>query len=59
MDEKKRSKNMIGEYLTYPSIAINFLKADKKINHEKIKLHIEKNMHNKKHTLARSQGSSA
>ncbi len=37
MDEKKRSKNMIGEYLTYPSIAINFLKADKKIKPEKIK----------------------
>ncbi|PCG20604.1 alpha/beta hydrolase [Brachyspira sp. G79] len=29
--EKVRKKNMIGEYLTYPSMAINFLKADKKI----------------------------
>ena len=37
MDEKKRSKNMIGEYLTYPSMAINFIKADKKIKPEKIK----------------------
>ena len=28
---------MVGEYLTYPSIAINFLKADKRIKPEKIK----------------------
>ena len=35
LKEKIRRKNMIGEYLTYPSMAINFLKADKKIKPEK------------------------
>ncbi|MEI0526543.1 alpha/beta hydrolase [Brachyspira murdochii] len=29
--EKIRKKNMIGDYLTYPVMAINFLKSDKKI----------------------------
>ena len=31
LKEKIRRKHMVGEYLTYPSMAINFLKADKKI----------------------------
>ena len=29
--EKIRKKNMIGDYLTYPIMAVNFLKSDKKI----------------------------
>ncbi|WP_297247843.1 alpha/beta hydrolase [uncultured Brachyspira sp.] len=35
IEEKIRRKNLLGEYLTYPSMAVNFIKADKKIKPEK------------------------
>ncbi|WP_295158205.1 alpha/beta hydrolase [uncultured Brachyspira sp.] len=36
-EEKIRRKNLLGEYLTYPIMAFNYIKTDKKIKPEKYK----------------------